>query len=361
MNDNELDEILESIKNRKEEQTKSDETLHFRGTVEPPVRSARQEINPPVKIETPEPVVEAPKKEKAPKKAKKTDAPKNDKNKTSFGYGFNLKIAVVVAISIILAIAINFAIAYPTVGYLKSYEQKYGIVYPRGISKEFCDVYGANQSVVGKLHFDDLDKDAYISSSTVSKSGYVETGTNLDAHEQFRSMALSSAKADIESVYATAQGYENSTQQISFTDIFGKTKVYQVIAAYYVTTNPEDDNGYQFQYNLHGDLVESDFDNYKDKIETRSLYKTGYDMSYFDHYLNVSVDSDFMENFRFVITCVEVKKQATPITQTTENKSIHYPQIWYDKNNEHNPYWLANNWQPEIYTDESHTDTTKLN
>ena len=87
---------------------------------------------------------------------------------------------------------------------------------------------------------------------------------------------------------------------------------------------------------------------------SRALYHTGYDMSYTDRYLSISADSDFMQDFRFVILCVEVDKIVTPYKEVTENEKVHYPQIWYDENNEHNPYWLAGQWRPVIYTDKAH-------
>ena len=48
------------------------------------------------------------------------------------------------------------------------------------------------------------------------------------------------------------------------------------------------------------------------------------------------------------------------ITGTTPNELIHYPQKWYDDNDEHNPYWLASKWHPTVYTDKKHTKTKQL-
>ena len=54
-----------------------------------------------------------------------------------------------VALIGILAIIINIA----STAYLKPYEKKYGITYPKGIAEEFCDAYGQNKNVSAKITF----------------------------------------------------------------------------------------------------------------------------------------------------------------------------------------------------------------
>ena len=83
-------------------------------------------------------------------------------------------------------------------------------------------------------------------------------------------------------------------------------------------------------------------------------------MSYTDSYLSININTDFMPNFKFVILCVEVDGNVKPYTEVSKNKKVHYPQVWYDKKDEHNPYWLAEQWQPVVYTDESHKTSEKM-
>lgn len=372
-NDNELDEILESIKKHKEQRDSfTIEDMPLAPPEPSPIKRAehRTEATEPKREAIKKPKREKPvkaKKEKTPKPKKdKPEKPKKDKKpkpektkKEKTGYGFNLKIAAILVVTIVASILINQGIVYAQIGYLRPYEKQYGIKYPKGISEEFCDAYGQNQDITGKLIIPDLDKEIYVCESYSSNYGYLEIGTDFNSKQQFRAIALNKSLADLEGVYSTADSYEKSSQKIEYKNIYGDTKTYQVFASYYVTTNAEDDNDFLFPYNLYGDLVENDFDNFKDKIATRSLFKTGYNMSYFGSYLTLSVDSDFMESFRFVIICTEVDK-VTPITETTANENIHYPQIWYDKNNKHNPYWLASKWQPHIYIDEEHTESAPL-
>ncbi len=363
--DNELDEILESIKQH------NDQKKNFSNQdmpLEPPKPSFQNIANhSDPEVNAPEPVWNTAPDKKSKDKSKSKRAlkskPKKEKPdnvKAENGYGFNLKIAILVAVSILAAIAINQVIVYAQTGYLRPYEEKYNIEYPRGIKEEFCDAYGEDQSVIGKLIFPDLDEDVFISSVSGFRRCSTEYGTDFNTPQQFRAIRLTKLKADIESVYATADSFKKASQKVEYRDIYGNSKSYQIFASYYVTTNAKDDNGYLFPYNLYGDLVEKDFDSFKDRIGTRSLFKTGYNMSYFGKYLTISADSDFMENFRFVIVCVEVDGEVKPIKRTTPNKKIHYPQIWYDKHDKHNPYWLASGWYPEVYVDAEHTKTEKL-
>ena len=256
-----------------------------------------------------------------------------------------------VALIGILAIIINIA----STAYLKPYEKKYGITYPKGIAEEFCDAYGQNKNVSAKITFGDGQLgEVFILNSDYQSGDHFDEGSAIDDDAQIKSISIESSSADIEGLYSKSTNYINSTQAVYLTDIYGKSKAYQIIAAYYTNTNPSDDNGYAFPYNACGTLTEDSFNNYEDRVMSRALYHTGYDMSYTDRYLSISADSDFMQDFRFVILCVEVDKIVTPYKEVTENEKVHYPQIWYDENNEHNPYWLAGQWRPVIYTDKAH-------
>ena len=256
-----------------------------------------------------------------------------------------------VALIGILAIIINIA----STAYLKPYEKKYGITYPKGIAEEFCDAYGQNKNVSAKITFGDGQLgEVFILNSDYQSGDHFDEGSAIDDDAQIKSISIESSSADIEGLYSKSKNYINSTQAVYLTDIYGKSKTYQIIAAYYTNTNPSDDNGYAFPYNACGTLTEDSFNSYEDRVMSRALYHTGYDMSYTDKYLSISADSDFMQGFRFVILGVEVEKRVAPYKEVTENERVHYPQVWYDENNEHNPYWLAGQWRPVIYTDKAH-------
>lgn len=242
---------------------------------------------------------------------------------------------------------------------LKKYSEQYGVEFPQGIRKEFYDAFGENDTLAGNIVIADTDTDVAVYSKPDDDEGLLEKGSSIYEDQHYRAIALSHEQADLESVYATAEGYVDATQTITFRMLFGDEK-YHVIAAYYTNTNPQDDNGYLFPYNCYGNFTEDSQFQYQDRIKTRSLYTTGYLIQPEDYCLTVSVDSDVMADYRFVIVGVRVKNNVKRITSTEVNEEVHYPQSYCDKLGIHNRYWLAGHWYPEIYTDEAQTETQQL-
>ena len=66
-------------------------------------------------------------------------------------------VAVLVAIAVINSIS---------TAYLRPYEKKYKVKYPRHIAEEFCDAYGIDTEVCGMLTFDDTDEKVYVTTDT---------------------------------------------------------------------------------------------------------------------------------------------------------------------------------------------------
>ena len=248
---------------------------------------------------------------------------------------------------------------YSKIAYLKPFEEKYHIEYPVGIGKEFCDAYGKNPSLAGEIVISDTDTKEYVYSEPSQGEALFEKGSSVYEDQHCRAIALSKEQADLEKVYATSEAFLASTQTVTFKTLFNESN-YRVVAAFYTNTKPEDDNGYVFPYNCYGNMTSDSFYQYQDRINTRRLYNPGYDIAETDDLLTVSVDSDIMENFRFVIVCVKVKGSVTKVSSTQPNEKIHYPQVWCDAHNMHNSYFLAGKWYPEIYTNEEQTETQKL-
>lgn len=202
-------------------------------------------------------------------------------------------VAGLIAVLLIIAI-VNAA----TTAYLKPYEKKYGIKYPRHIAEEFCDAYGQNSETSGMLTFADSGDKLFLTSDVYQSGNHFDSGSAIDDGKQIKSIGLDSSSVDIESLYSSAKSYKKSKQKVTLTDIYGKSKTYQVIAAYYTNINAADDNGYVFPYYTHGDLTEDSFNDYEDRIYSRSLYHSAFDMSYTDSYLSININTDFMPNFK---------------------------------------------------------------
>lgn len=263
---------------------------------------------------------------------------------------------------IVLILAIGFGgvklYQYSRVAYLKPYIEKYNIEYPDGILEEMCDAYGKNQTTLGRINISDTKTDRYVLSVLRSDYAFLENGSDITKDQHFRAIRLNARDADLERVYSKPEGFLNSSQIVEFTTLFEKEQ-YKVVAAFYTNTKPEDDNGYLFPYNLYGNLTEKSFEDYKDRITHRALYDTGYEFLKEDYFLTLSVDSDFMEDFRFVVVCVKIDKDEFEKSKTAEpNDNVHYPQVWYDENEKNNVFIFSSKWYPEIYIDEE--NTTKL-
>ncbi|MBQ9227351.1 MAG: hypothetical protein IJ168_00855 [Eubacterium sp.] len=242
---------------------------------------------------------------------------------------------------------------------LKKYAAQYGVEYPDGIRREFYEAYGENPSLAGKLVITDTDTDEAVYSEPENGEALFEKGSSIYEDQHFRAIALTSEQADLERVYATADGYLDASQTLTFRTLFGDEK-YKVVAAFYTNTKPEDDNGYVFPYNCYGNFTEDSLFQYQDRIKTRSLYHTGHLIQPEDYCLTVSVDSDLMPDYRFVVVGVRVKHNVKKTTETTVNENIRYPQSYCDAKGIHNIYWMAGHWYPEIYTDEAMTETQQL-
>lgn len=344
--------LEQRLQEMREERKKLDELMSDEAETKAEPQPAIEAVEPPKKKE--KPAKEKKIKEPKPKKESK---PKKEKKKIELKKSH--KILLLVAGVVVLVGIVAGIINYAQTAYLRSYKAKYHIDFPKGIPEEFCDAYGSNQLFAGRLNI--LDNDVDVFAQTIGSKANFNEGSSFDTDQQLKSISFYMGNPKIENAFNTAEGFVNSNQKVSFTSIYGKAKEYQVVYAYYTNTNPADDNDYVFPYYAYGNLTPQSFTDFQDKINSRALYYTGYELSYYNSYLTISVPTDFMEDFRFVIVCAEIDKDFEPIKTTTENDKIHYPQKWYDANEQKNPYWLAKKWHPTIYTDEKqqHTEIVK--
>ncbi|MCR5207460.1 MAG: hypothetical protein K6C14_03160 [Eubacterium sp.] len=297
---------------------------------------------------------EAPPKREKPAKAEK---PKKEKAKND-----GAKVALPVAvISVIIALCVcigGFVFGHGL--YVKKYEAKYGISFPKGIPMELCDYYGQNQSLAGSVSFKDYGDDIPVYSEPPEDGALFEKGSSVKEEQHYRAIALNNGEADIEALYKDGESFVKASQQFTFKTVYGENEKYQVIAAYIINTRPEDDNGYAFPYNCYGNFTPKSYRHYQDTIKCRSIYKTGYKITPEDYCMTVSVPTDIMPDFRFVIVGVKREKPER-ITQTKPNDRVRYPQVYCDKLGVHNIYaQFSSKWFPEIVTNENTGDTRQL-
>lgn len=365
---NELDEILASIN---EEKTRLEKLMNPDPVDLPqkPVSKIDNAIEPPAPPVKEQAVVKAeesvqakaenkkPKQKKdKPEKKAKINVPNGIKTyfKKLFGKEISKKAKQAIIAVVVIAIAISgvsIGVYESKFGYVRPYEKKYGIVYPKGIQKDFCDDYGKDITIRGSLYVPDIESKHYVVKSNDNLHSYLQRGSTIDAQQQFRAIHIDKAQYDIESIYSTPDGFLNSSQQIEFDTLYEKD-VYKVIACYYTNKVADSKDKYVFPYALYGNMTMRSFAEFQDKIESRRLYNTGYRFNYFDSFLTISVDSDFMKDYVFVVLCIKADGKVEKSDIAKANKKIHFPQSYYDAKKEHNPYQFASEWYPEIYIDD---------
>ena len=264
-----------------------------------------------------------------------------------YGTKKNLTILGAIILIPVLVICSIKVVDFARTAYLRPYIEKYNIEFPEGILEEMCDAYGKDQTVQGKIEIEDLKYSSYVSDILKDDKAFLENDADISKDQHFRAVRLNDKAADIESLYSTDKLFLKSSQSVKFTTLFDEEQ-YRVIAAYYINTNPDDDSGYVYPYNFCGNMSKKDFESFVDRVTHRTLYDTGYEYDPEDYFLSVSAPSDFMEDFRFVIVCVKTDKRGFEKSKTAKpNEKIMFPQIWYDKNNEENPYRFAGKWHPK--------------
>lgn len=355
MNNNELDEILASLQKDKE---KLNDLLN----IEPVEMPKAKPIEPaPIPIEPPKPInqpVAKPEPAPAPKPAKKAKdkkvKEKKVKNgtkkyfKATFSKDFKKLAKRIVAIILAIAIIITgglFIANKAKYGYIRDYEKQYGIDFPKHIQEEFCNEYAKNQSIRGSLTIE--NEKQYVEERSNTSNPYLDSGSSIDADQQFSSIRASKNDFDAESIYSSSKGYLDSSQEIVFNTLYEK-QTYQVIACYYTNTKLSNGDDYIYPYNIYGNMTQRSFVEFEDKIRSRELFDTGYKFNYYDKFISIAIDSDFMEDYVFVIVGVKVDGKVKKYTNATDNKKVHYPKSYYESKNEHNPYRFAKKWQPEM-------------
>lgn len=314
------------------------------GAIEPPEKSQRQLAA--------EASADAEKNETGRKKKsiKKTEIKKIDISR------LNKKKIIISVCAVVAAVAVVFGsigIAnYTKTAYLKPYKEKYpGITFPQGIEERFCDYYATHVNTVGYIELPDCDyKDYVVKSSDINP--FIDKSNSTEELDFNTVIYINSELVDLEKAYSTRGAYLNAGQKIYYSTLFEDYE-FNVIGAFYTNSNPADDSGYCFPYNVTKNMTGKSFNAYEDRLTHRFIYNTEYSITSEDKLITLAAKSDFMPDFRFVVVGVlNAEKQ----TAATENSRIHYPQVWYNNKGAENPYRFSSEWYPEIYDEK--TDKT---
>lgn len=340
-----IDDILNDFSRQKQEH------IERFGELAPPERSERQKEK--------KTLPEKPKDEKKAEKKKAKKEKSKDKKKPKKPSKKAVKKVLICIIAVLGAAGIAggaFGIfRYSQSAYLKPYKEKYPkIDFPVGIQERFCDDYAKNTSMVGYIEIPDCEYKGYVLSEKAS-APYIDSSNSIKELDYNTVIYFNEKAPELEKAYSSAKAYSASTQSIKFSTLYEDYE-FTVIGAFYTNSNPADDGGYCFPYNVTKDMTAKSLNGYTDRLTHRFLYNTQYAITANDRLITLAVKSDFMPDFRFIVVGA---LNAPTQTEVKENKRVHYPQIWYDKNNQTNPYRFAENWYPEIITNEKTGETKK--
>lgn len=367
----EIGELLESFNKQKENRDRREiepleppkrrsEAIDF-AKKEEPITPAKESIesfeNKPEKIKKAK-VKKEPKPKKTPEQiAEEKERRKEIKNNISSSIKaiatdkrFFIPVIAIVLMAVIAFSAVSI-INYNKTAYLKPYEKGYpNVQFPVGIMEKYCDDFGKNPSLQGYIKIDDISFDGKIDLLNSQILAYGAERFNyvvyLDDNE-------------LESIYSTIDGYNNSTKKVEYTDLVNEY-TFEVVGAFYTNTKEEDDNGYIFPYDTTEKMTLDSMNAYIDRITTRLTYKTNDGgITRADTLLTISCPTDYKKDYRFVVICKAVD-EIKPDLVATEKEYSHLTQSEYDEKGEVNPYRFASKWYPEIIITNPDGDSTTI-
>lgn len=301
--------------------------------------------------------------EKKPKEKKPRERKAREKKQLTEKDIKAVKAALIALGAVILVVAVVLIIVFVNKSsanaYLKPYEQKYGISFPDGMLEEYCDAYGENQNLAGFLNYGNSDTPIPVTKTATSSAPHIDV--NCDFMEfGFNTVIYGTADqlGDIESAYQDAQACNSTGCFIQYDSLFQKQR-WRVLGAFYTNTDPDDDNGYVFPYNVTYEMTQDSYSEFFDRLTNRFMYDTNYTLTKNDKLLTVSVESHKYDGFRFVLVCVMQDSSKNDVV-AEDNDHPHYPQAICDILDEKNPYALSSKWYPEIII-KNGEDTSKQN
>lgn len=292
---------------------------------------------------------------------KKRVRPKKERKKLNINYKKVLTVIVITLVAAAVIVGIVFGVRYginqSKSAYLTPYEKKYpNVEFPVGIMEKYCDIYGENPTSVGYIDISETHLSSPVLFEENDNFPYAEK--NNSNCNQFNYVVYLNDNS-LEGYYGIAQAYNKSTGFISYSDLYNEYR-FKVVGAFYTNTQPEDDNGYIFPYNVTEELTNKSYSDFFDRLMSRFMYDTGVTLTRQDKLLTISCPTDYREGFRFVVVGV-LRNDSNSKPTAAEKTDVHYPQVIYDEKNEKNPYNLAYQWYPEIVerTSEGTTQTKK--
>lgn len=147
--------------------------------------------------------------------------------------------------------------------------------------------------------------------------------------------------------YQTIEGFQASPV-IQFDTLY-RSYTFKVYAAFISNSKEEDDGGYIFNYTVTDFGSNDKFMEYIAAVDERKYYTTGVDILPTDKILTLSTCSYEFSDARLVVIgrmLRDGESAAVDTTLATANSNQRFPQAYYDKKGQTNPFADAPKWTP---------------
>lgn len=239
------------------------------------------------------------------------------------------------------------------------------VVFPPNLQLKYAKLYATNQDFVGYLSAEGVglnlpvvqttDDEKYLSKNFYGQSTKygcpfvthfnnietLDTNTVIFGHHMNDGTVFGALDK-----YKTIDGFKKAPV-ITFNTLYQDYK-WKVIAAFITNAYEEDDNGFVFRYYFTSLSTEERYAAYLNELMQRSLYDTGVDVLPSDKILTLSTCSHEFEDARFVVVARLVRQgesEEVDVSRASVNSNPRYPQAYYDKKKQKNPYVNASQWQ----------------
>ncbi|MGN1443246.1 MAG: sortase domain-bontaining protein [Acutalibacteraceae bacterium] len=239
------------------------------------------------------------------------------------------------------------------------------VVFPENLQLKYAKLYATNQEFVGYLSAEGIGLSLPVVQTTddekyLKKNFY---GQNTKYGCPFVTHLNNIETLDMNTVifghhmndgtvfgaldkYKTIDGFKKAPV-ITFNTLYKNYK-WKVIAAFITNADEKDDNGFVFRYYFTSLSTEERYAAYLNELAQRSLYDTGVDVLPSDKILTLSTCSHEFDDARFVVVARLLRtgeSEDVDVSRASVNSNPRYPQAYYDKKKQKNPYANASQWQ----------------
>ncbi|MBR3816732.1 MAG: sortase [Clostridia bacterium] len=146
--------------------------------------------------------------------------------------------------------------------------------------------------------------------------------------------------------YKSIEGFK-AAPVITFNTLYNDYQ-WKIIGVFLTNAYEKDDNGYVFKYYFTNLSSQERFSAYLNAVNERTLYYTGVDVLPTDKILTLSTCSYEFTDARFVVVARLVRQGESAevdVSKAYKNDNPRYPQAYYDKKKQDNPYKDAYRWE----------------